>query len=628
MSDDVCRDAVAGSAGGAAGRDGKTRTREPALWALVERFSLGWLVAANTVGAGLAALLVSPGLGDATAPLTYGRWMPVHMDWQLYGWCALPLVGALLAWCVDERQPGARLQAGVALGAWSASLVMGAATWLSGLSSGKLFLDWHGGARGALSVAMLALWTVCAGHAWSRGPRDGVVERRLRAGALAALVFVPGLLYWSAGRDVYPSVNPDSGGATGASLLGSTLGIVTIFGMLPTMLRVPERCGGRLVGRARGGKRIGSGWFWGALAGSWVTFAAIDHGNASHHAAAQIGGLALLAIWVPLGWAWFRRFAWNEAAKPWLAAAFVWWLLLVASGWVTFLPGLSERLKFTNGLVGHAHLAMAGLVTCVNFVILRELSPCEEPRGNFWLWQGATAVHVTVLIALGWVEVERTGALFRSDDWTQAIYAVRLISGGLMAVASVRWLLAAWSRKRVTINSANNDAEVCQVSRGSGLDASRDRPVHGGGGRWWRSAGVVGRMARWLALGAGAMDFGTGLGLVFVPGWVLPLMGVATPGTDALVFLRWVGAFVGAVGASYLWAWWKGGSERLRSVLEVTAIFRLAAGGFSAAAIVRGWLSMAWLSVPVTDLALVAAQVWMLSVLRARVATDERRERP
>ena len=120
------------------------------------------------------------------------------------------------------------------------------------------------------------------------------------------------------------------------------------------------------------------------------------------------------------------------------------------------------------------------------------------------------------------------------------------------------------------------------------------------------------RWARWLALGAGVMDFLTGLGLVFVPARVLPLMGVAVPAGDTLVFLRWMGTFVGAVGASYLLALALGGVTRLRAVLEFTILFRLAAGGFSAAAIGLGWLSVAWTSVPVIDLALVVMQVWLL----------------
>lgn len=50
------------------------------------------------------------------------------------------------------------------------------------------------------------------------------------------------------------------------------------------------------------------------------------------------------------------------------------------SGWLTFLPGIPERLKFTNGLVAHAHLAMAGVVTSVNGMILNQLDPARPLR--------------------------------------------------------------------------------------------------------------------------------------------------------------------------------------------------------------------------------------------------------
>ncbi len=89
------------------------------------------------------------------------------------------------------------------------------------------------------------------------------------------------------------------------------------------------------------------------------------------------------------------------------------------------------------------------------------------------------------------------------------------------------------------------------------------------------------RLAWWLALGAGAADFCSGLGLAFVPAHVLPLMGLSVPGAEALIWLRWVGAFVWAVGASYLLALALGGEARLRTLLELTIPFRFSAGVFS-----------------------------------------------
>lgn len=118
--------------------------------------------------------------------------------------------------------------------------------------------------------------------------------------------------------------------------------------------------------------------------------------------------------------------------------------------------------------------------------------------------------------------------------------------------------------------------------------------------------------ARWLALIAGVMDLATGAGLVVAPAWTLGWMQVATPGAEALVFLRWVGAFVGAVGASYLVAVARGGAGRLREVLATTILFRIAAGGYCLFAVATGALEARWVVVAMTDLGLVAVQAWLL----------------
>lgn len=119
-------------------------------------------------------------------------------------------------------------------------------------------------------------------------------------------------------------------------------------------------------------------------------------------------------------------------------------------------------------------------------------------------------------------------------------------------------------------------------------------------------------IARGLAGVAGSADFLTGVGLLAAPTLVLRAMSVAAPGAEALVFLRFVGAFVGAVGASYLLALATGRDDRLWAVFRVTLVFRLAAGGYVGVAVSGGSLAPAWLSVTVTDLLIAAGQVWLL----------------
>jgi cytochrome c oxidase cbb3-type subunit 1 len=248
---------------------------------------------------------------------------------------------------------------------------------------------------------------------------------------LLALFFVSPAIFWASGREVYPSVNPDSGGATGASLLASTLGITAIYGLLPIMLRHPSRSTTSIARRV----------FWSGLAVSSIACLLIDHGHASHHSIGQILGLGLLLGWVPLAWHYFRGFSWTSTAQRWLAAAFAWWVILVISGFLFFLPGISERLKFTNTLVAHAHLALAGLVTCFNGAILNLLNPGQPITRGFRLWQFALALHIAALVCVGWTESRDPGALFLSQGWTQALYGLRLAAGIVMWALSAVWFL-------------------------------------------------------------------------------------------------------------------------------------------------------------------------------------------
>ena len=396
-----------------------------AIARVVGRHALLWLVAANAVGVWMAALLVWPGLGRAFPSLSYGRWMPLHLDWQLYGWCALPLVAILWSWCADPGHPGALGHARLTIGLWSLALSLGGLSWLAGLSSGKPFLEWSGWARPLLPAAMAALWSFLAAHVWWARRAQGGGGLWARGAIIVALAGVPTVLYWSMGREVYPSVNPDSGGATGARLLASTLGIVLIYGLLGEVLRCVRA-------RVR--------WvYWGYLAVSWIVFLRIEVGNASNHEVSQWLGLGTLVGWIPWVAACFDPSRMKATARPWWVAAFVWWSLLVVSGFVSFVPGILERLKFTNAMVGHAHVAMAGLVSSVGMAILVELGAVRAKSG-FWLWQGATAVGSVALTAYGWSEAANPANLYLSGPASQVAYSLRMIAGVVLLAVSLGWL--------------------------------------------------------------------------------------------------------------------------------------------------------------------------------------------
>lgn len=120
------------------------------------------------------------------------------------------------------------------------------------------------------------------------------------------------------------------------------------------------------------------------------------------------------------------------------------------------------------------------------------------------------------------------------------------------------------------------------------------------------------RLVRLYALLVGAMDCSTGLGLIAAPAFTLAQMGAAVPSAEALGYVRFIGAFVAAVGASYLVAVGRGGGERLRGVLEFTLLVRVAAGSGAALGVAAGLFDRAWLIVAATDLTCAAVQGWML----------------
>ncbi len=406
--------------------------RVPALWwAIWRQHALGWLAAANAIGVILAWLLVRPEDGRWLGGLTYGRWMPLHMNWHLYGSCALPLVGPLWAWMrpADGR---ADRWFGLSLGGWSLALLLGGVSWLGGTVSGKLFLDWAGPWRAALPLAMMGLWATLAAAYRQRSTRCW-----LRLGVLAGLAPVPAVFFWATSPGVYPPVDTETGGATGAALLGSTLGIVGLYGVLPHWAGL-----GRL--RPWAWPERGIAWLY-AL--SWGIYFLLNRGDSSNRDLAQQAGLAVLLLWIPLGVYWLVGYEWTPRARRWLVAGLVWWSLLALSGWISFTPEVAARWKFTHGLVGHAHLAMGGLVVSMGMAFLEQAGGSGRSLsgwGSFIGWQVALGTKVTLLLLLGWSETQEAGAFFRGEGMVAWVFPARLVLGALMTAVSILWWKRTW----------------------------------------------------------------------------------------------------------------------------------------------------------------------------------------
>lgn len=103
---------------------------------------------------------------------------------------------------------------------------------------------------------------------------------------------------------------------------------------------------------------------------------------------------------------------------------------------------------------------------------------------------------------------------------------------------------------------------------------------------------------------AGLSDASTGALLIAAPVFTIRMMGIAVP-SDATPFLSFIGAFVLAVGLSYLYGALlvrrTSGFPRLEAVWVMTAMIRSSVAIFIVAAVVSSSLSPKWLTIAIFD---------------------------
>ena len=395
--------------------------------------SLLWLVIANAIGVLIAAMLVLPGINNLLGEWTYGRWMPVHMNLQLYGWCSLPLVMFLFHVYGADREPLAAWSRPV-LWLWSTALAVGSVSWLSGHSSGKLFLDWTGYPRVLFPLAMFALWAVLTASFVVNRQQ----HRTIKIIGLVQLLLIPFLIYIASSPALYPPVNPDSGGPTGASQLESTLVIIAVLLLLP-------------FGIAK--RTAAPNW---PLKTAWVIFAAesllclgLGRADVSHHRPIQWISLGSLLVWIPLTPAYFREFEWHPNTRRWRIAFLCWWSVLIPTGWMLFLPGVLDHFKFTDGLVGHSLLAMAGFVSSLLIFVMVQLMGDDgwifNGTWSFYVWQASVLAYVLIMFFSGWREGFDPAFSIVPGILRNGIYTVRLLLGILLLAASLDWFVDAFT---------------------------------------------------------------------------------------------------------------------------------------------------------------------------------------
>ena len=393
------------------------------------RHSLACLVIGNAVGLYLALLLLMPSL--QLESLSYGRWMPVHLNVQLYGWTSLPLVALLFSvYEVDQSRHSAWAHA--AVWAWTAALGVGVAHWLGGTSSGKLFLDWKNGSLQAYIASLVILWVALAA-AWS-DRRKTWRKFRVHASAvgLMALALVPILLVVAASPTTYPPIDRSTGGPTGSSLQGSALLVVGLMLLLPRMIIKNPRS-----------SRNPTVWIF--LVVSFVVFGVTETMGGTHRDSHQVLSVLFLLPWLwllPRDW---KSFNWPEGSRAWRYAMFGWWGVLIVSSLLMYQDGVLDRIKFTQALVAHSHMAMAGFTTsfCALLIVLLTRKSLGSTISVI-AWHAATFLMLLSLASSGWMEGGALDWMTETPTWRIIGFMVRALCGAVMLAVSLNWL---WNRK-------------------------------------------------------------------------------------------------------------------------------------------------------------------------------------
>jgi cytochrome c oxidase cbb3-type subunit 1 len=191
---------------------------------------------------------------------------------------------------------------------------------------------------------------------------------------------------------------------------------------------------------------------------------ALNRGDTSHHLPSQYLSLGSLMAWLPLAPLYYSSFDWHANTRRWRMALLWWWGFLVISGWVMFLPGVLDRFKFTDGLVGHSLVAVAGFLTALLALVLVQLLGDNgwilTRRWSFRMWNWGVLGYVVLMLIAGWIEGNAPAFTIVPGAIRNILYALRLVSGILMLVSSTEWLISASALLRRSCFIASDKYEV------------------------------------------------------------------------------------------------------------------------------------------------------------------------
>lgn len=349
------------------------------------------LLIAAILSSVLSLQLIDPSI-VANEYLNFGRLVPLHLDWTLYGWLSFPLIGFLFDLKGKCRPQSSAIKIG--LWFWFSTLILSSLYILLGHSSGKLFLEFTDLSRYLFTLNLATLSMAYIIESFFIAKQSFVQKYILNTCA----VLVPIVWFFASSAKVYPPINPNSGGPTGASLMASTLVI------LPVFILLAEKLDNKIT-------FTDTKNYWILLLVHFLIFVFIsDHGSISNDNLGQIVAIASLIIWPFLLIKLFFKNPSSAYLRSWKLSMFVWFGILSISALIMFLPSVLSYAKFTSIIVAHTHLAMAGFLSSFSFLVLGSIIDDDLitrcfPKTFFKKWHGIQIAHITILLLLGLTEL-------------------------------------------------------------------------------------------------------------------------------------------------------------------------------------------------------------------------------
>jgi cytochrome c oxidase cbb3-type subunit 1 len=197
---------------------------------------------------------------------------------------------------------------------------------------------------------------------------------------------------------------------------------------------------------------------WMVLIAESILCVALGRADVSHHSPVQFLSLGSLLIWLPLVPAYYKAFEWHPNTRRWRLAFLWWWGALLVTGWVFFLPGVLDHFKFTDGLVGHSFVAMAGftssLLIFVMVQLLGEGGWIFNRSRSFYLWNGSVIAYIVLMTMAGWREGFDPTFTIVPGIARNILYTLRLVTGILMLLAALDWIVDASTLLREPVLAA------------------------------------------------------------------------------------------------------------------------------------------------------------------------------